>query len=382
MKNINKNTATIAILTYGKNRPQGNFSKGYIEDLAFNKIVLYGGLIPFLTLGTPIWKQKLIRYLIALISLNNKEKIEKLQEKRLKYLLKKYNVNCGLAEFLNTGASVAPVFKKLNIPIISNVLGYEINDSRFYKLFYKKYKDLAKYQSFTLPVAKDMIPKLIELGFNDSSIIYSPIGPSDDFFELKPNYKSEYFVFIGRFTETKNPFNLIKAFSKVVEKYSEAKLIMAGDGELKLEVIELIKSLNLFDNIILPGWISKDEQKRFYEQSFCYVQHSMVSSTGDREGTPVSILEASAAGLPIISTLHAGIPDVIIQNKTGFLVKENDVDMMANFMLQLYENRELAKKMGQFGKEIVNENFSLQIHLNIVENVINSAISINPHNAF
>lgn len=365
---------TIAILTYGKDKPLGDFSKGYIEDLPFKKVVLFGGLIPFLTLGTPIWKQKLIRYFFTILALNNLDKIEKLKARRLEYLLKKYNVDCGLAEFLNTGASVYPIFKKNNIPLISNVLGYEINDTRFYNRFKEKYKGLANFQSFTVPVAKDMIPKLLDLGFEENSIVYSPIGPSNNFFEIKPDYKSDQFVFIGRMTETKSPQTLIRAFKQVVEKYPKATLIMAGDGELMDDVKNKINELNLTSNIKLLGWISKEQQVELYNTSFCYVQHSVMSSTGDKEGTPVSILEASAAGLPIISTIHAGIPDVILDKETGLLVEEFDVDGMAVNMILLFENRNLVEEYGRKGKLFIKENFSLTNHLKVMEDLINKSI--------
>lgn len=367
-------TKTLAILTYGFHKPLGSFSKGYIEDLPYKKIVLFGGLVPFLLMGTPKWKQKLIRYIIAIKALNNPIKIEKLKEKRLIRILKKNKVDCALAEFLNTGAFVKPACEKLRIPLISNVLGYEINDSTVVSKFRDKYLALGAYQAFTIPVARDMIPELLDLGFKKETIFYSPIGPTNSFFKIEPDYNSNQFIFIGRMAETKSPLNLIYAFKKVVEKFPEAKMVMAGDGKLMDDVKALIKKLNLSDNISLPGWITREQQLDFYTTSFCYVQHSVTTKSGEREGTPVSILEASAAGLPVISTIHAGIPDIIIQNKTGLLVNENDIERMANEMLVLYRNRLLAKQLGQEGKKNVQTNYSLDAHLALVEKLINCAI--------
>ena len=360
----------VAILTYGKEKPLGKFSKGYINDLPFERVVFFGGIVPFFVLGTPKWKQKLIRYSIAILALNNPNKIEDLKQRRLSYLLRKHKVTCGLAEFLNTGASVMPVFKANNIPLISNVLGYEINDQRFLKRFDKKYKALAKYQSYTVPVAKDMIPKLTSLGFVKDKIKYSPIGPASHFFEIEPNYESNNFVFIGRMTETKSPINLIKAFKIVNLQYPESRLKMAGDGELMNDVKDLIVKLNLQNAVTLEGWIDEKKQLELYQSSFCYVQHSKISSTGDKEGTPVSILEASASGLPIVSTFHAGIPDVILNQKTGLLIEENDIEGMAEMMLKLYVNRELAQEYGKSGRKFILENFSLKAHLKIISELI------------
>jgi glycosyltransferase involved in cell wall biosynthesis len=75
------------------------------------------------------------------------------------------------------------------------------------------------------------------------------------------------------------------------------------------------------------------------------------------EGTPLAILEASAAGFPVISTVHAGIPDVVIDGETGFLVLEHDVVWMTAAMLKLLEDKELAQEMGFKGKKNVSSNF-------------------------
>ena len=75
----------------------------------------------------------------------------------------------------------------------------------------------------------------------------------------------------------------------------------------------------------------------------------MIAGNGDSEGTPVAILEAAAAGLPVISTLHAGIPDVIEDGKNGFIVEEHDVDGMARCMIEILESPDEARRMGKAG---------------------------------
>jgi glycosyltransferase involved in cell wall biosynthesis len=105
------------------------------------------------------------------------------------------------------------------------------------------------------------------------------------------------------------------------------------------------------------------------------VQHSVTALNGDQEGTPVAIMEASAAGLPVIATLHAGIPDVIIDGTTGFLVPEHDVDAMSEKMLSLLENKTLAKQFGNNGKERIKIHFSLKRYLDVIDDVIVKAIN-------
>jgi glycosyltransferase involved in cell wall biosynthesis len=90
----------------------------------------------------------------------------------------------------------------------------------------------------------------------------------------------------------------------------------------------------------------------------CFVQHSLRAADGDSEGTPVAILEASSCGLPVVSTLHAGIIEAVRDGESGFLVDEGDVDGMAAHMLRLVREPELAAKMGAAGRQHIEANYS------------------------
>ena len=77
----------------------------------------------------------------------------------------------------------------------------------------------------------------------------------------------------------------------------------------------LVDRLNIQDSVEFVGWISPAEQINLLSKSAIFVQHSITTSTGDAEGTPVAILEASAAGLPIVSTRHGGIVDTVMTER-------------------------------------------------------------------
>jgi glycosyltransferase involved in cell wall biosynthesis len=91
-----------------------------------------------------------------------------------------------------------------------------------------------------------------------------------------------------------------------------------------------------------------------------FLQHSIRASDGDSEGTPVAILEAQASGLPVIATRHAGIPDVVLDGRTGFLVAEGDVNGMAEKIARLGEDAGLAAELGVEGRSHVLERFTME----------------------
>ena len=95
-----------------------------------------------------------------------------------------------------------------------------------------------------------------------------------------------------------------------------------------------------------------------------FVQHSLVASDGDCEGSPVAVMEAQLSGLPVVATRHAGIPDVVLDGESGYLVDEGDVAAMAAAIAKLIEDPALAARLGDCGRRRVQEGFTIDHHLN------------------
>jgi glycosyltransferase involved in cell wall biosynthesis len=106
-----------------------------------------------------------------------------------------------------------------------------------------------------------------------------------------------------------------------------------------------------------------------------FVQHSVRTTYGDSEGTPVAVLEASATGLPVVSTKHAGIQDAILHRCTGFLVAEQDVNSMADYMLRLASDSRLAAAMGSAGRQFVLENYSAEKSIGQLYGILQKAVA-------
>lgn len=366
----------ILIATPGRNKPMGPFVRSYIELLPFEKIVLFGGFLPFFYQDTSLNKQKLTRYFFTLLSFKNQKWLLALIKRRLKKILIKEKIDCVVADYLVTGATVREACEELNIPIVANVLGYEIHQFDFVARHKQLYEDFGKYKTITIPVAKNMIPKLVELGFSEDRIIYSPIGAREEFFQVIPNYHSKQLLAIGRFAHSKSPQTTLTAFSRVLTKIPDAKLVFAGDGELIQECKDLVLKLGIERSVDFIGWIDRAKQLELLQQSAVFVQHSVTAADGDAEGTPVAIIEAAAAGLPIVSTKHGGIVDIVINEKTGFLVDEHDMELMAEKMIYLLENPATIEEMGNEGRQFILSHFSMQKHIADVSRAIHNSIKL------
>jgi glycosyltransferase involved in cell wall biosynthesis len=124
------------------------------------------------------------------------------------------------------------------------------------------------------------------------------------------------------------------------------------------------------------GIMKHEEVAETMRRSTAFVQHSLEprfgSGKGDREGTPVAILEAMMSGLPVISTKHAGIPEVVENETMGLLCNERDVNGMAKAMTRLGTNREEATVFGQLARTRAMKMFSSERYLEQLMRVINA----------
>jgi glycosyltransferase involved in cell wall biosynthesis len=252
--------------------------------------------------------------------------------------------------------------------------GFDASENEILNKYSRGYINVFQYASAVIVVSNQMRKKIESLSCPPKKIKLIPYGPAEEYYEVVPICKDKQFVAVGRFVEKKAPYLTMVAFQKVLQYYPDAKLIMIGDGKLLPVCEHLSKVWHMESNISFKGTLQPIEIKKIFSQSIAFVQHSITASTGDMEGTPVAILEAAAASLPVISTNHAGIGDLIINNETGFLVDEFDVEAMANHMKSILDYPEKAREMGIKNKKNISENYTLENHLNQLRNTLNEII--------
>jgi glycosyltransferase involved in cell wall biosynthesis len=145
---------------------------------------------------------------------------------------------------------------------------------------------------------------------------------------------------------------------------------MIGDGPLLDDCRTLAAELGVDGAVTFLGTQPPAVVQEEMRKARAFVQHSIEAANGDREGTPVGILEAGASGLPVVATLHGGIPDVVVSGETGFLVAEKDVASMARHMVTMANSPELAGRMGRQGRERIAAHFSSERSLNRLWSII------------
>ena len=358
------------------------FIRAHIDQLKGNVFYLYGWDLDFKTQADvsliQLYKPK-SSFLTKLKSLLphyiyfrllQKSKKNYTKEALIKRYLQEHHIDVVLAEYGTAGSFIAPVCKSLDIPLLVHFHGFDASRTDILNSFEKGYELMFSYAKKIIVVSNAMKKALVGQGCPETKLLINTYGPHPDYLNIEPDNNSNFIISVGRHTYKKAPYLTILAFQKVLERHPNLKLKMIGDGELFDVSKNLVKSLGLENDIILLGGLERKEIVKHLEKAFLFVQHSIVASNGDSEGTPVGIIEAMAAGLPVVSTRHAGIPDVVIENKAGLLVDENNIEEMATYMLKLVENRDLAEIMGQKGKIRIKNYFSLDKHLETINNLI------------
>jgi colanic acid/amylovoran biosynthesis glycosyltransferase len=366
-----KKNSVLAILSPNQNNYSETFIQAHKNIPGVVAKFYYAGSIPTMLEGSGqlVSMGFLSRIIRGLGRALFKSKLS-IEEESLMKSLRKKKAKCVLAEYGMTGASVVRVCKMLRLPLITHFHGYDASQYNILEKNRKSYQDLFEYASSIIAVSRVMESKLIDLGCPSEKITYNPYGPDDRFFDVIPSFKDKMFIGIGRFVDKKAPYYTIFAFAEVLKVHEDARLVLAGDGPLLNMAKNLTKYLGIDKNVDFPGVIKPDVFREYLSRSYAFVQHSITAESGDMEGTPVAILEAASSGLPVVSTFHAGIPDVIIHEKTGLLCNEHDVAEMASYMIRLLNDPELAKKMGSASKENIKKNFTLNKHLNTLGEVV------------
>ena len=162
----------------------------------------------------------------------------------------------------------------------------------------------------------------------------------------------------------------LQAFAAAAAAVPDARLRMIGDGPLLEACRESVRRLGRERSIDFLGAQPASVVREEMMNARAFVQHSIEAPSGDCEGMPVSILEASVSGLPILSTRHAGIPEAVIENETGVLVDERDVDGMAEAMTMLLRDPQMAARMGRQARDHVRRNFDMDVSIRRLSDIL------------
>jgi glycosyltransferase involved in cell wall biosynthesis len=158
-------------------------------------------------------------------------------------------------------------------------------------------------------------------------------------------------LFLGRLDQRKGIFDLLDAVSALRASIPGIRLVCAGDGDLE-SVVQYAKRLGIADAVSVPGWVGPAEKPSLMNRAAVFVLPSYA------EGLPMSLLEAMAAGLPVVATEVGGIPDVVTDGVNGFLFRPGDSATLERLLRRLMHDPQLGMRIGTAARETVGLRFS------------------------
>jgi len=260
--------------------------------------------------------------------------------------------------------------------IVTSFRGYDItrrseNQTAFYKALFRN-------GAMFLPVSKSIENELKMAGCSPGKMKVLHSGIDCRLFKITQPQKDRdgtiRLLTIGRFVEKKGIRFALAAVSNVRESGVKLHYTIVGDGKLKAQLEKQIADSHLEEVVTLSGWCNHDEVVRLMDESHLLIAPSVTAEDGDEEGIPNVVKEAMAKGLPVLSTWHGGIPELLEDGVSGYLVPERDVTALTDRLAGFCNHPEKWIEMGSRGREKIEAEFDMMKINNELESIYYSII--------
>ncbi|WFE89924.1 glycosyltransferase [Roseibium porphyridii] len=291
------------------------------------------------------------------------------ERKEILEFLRREKVDVILCEFGCVGVDITEAISDYGIPIYTYYRGYDatmrIRSRRQQNLIRKTLPKMAGV-FFVSGFLKD---NLSALGLEHPNSYVVPSGVNTQ--KFCPAEKSERsFVAVGRLIEKKRPDLTVRAFCQEAKFFPEAVLNVLGGGPMLDMCGKIVHEAGMENQVKLHGEQHHDVVLKYVREAEFFLQHSVTSPSGDAEGAPTSIQEAMACGCVVIATRHAGIPDLIEEGKTGYLIDELAMEDYRKHIKSALSGEINSDKIAQAARDHAVTNLDNRMLIEHVESIL------------
>ncbi len=286
-------------------------------------------------------------------------------------LLRAQNAALVHVHFGTDAVDYWPLLRRLNLPVIVTLHGFDINvhehvwqrdrtslANRFYPA---RLRALSRQRGVHFVAVSEAIrQRAIEFGIAPEVISVRYIGVDRKRFAFsgKPiGARPRRILHVGRLVEKKGGELLIRAFAQVRQQVPDAELVMVGDGPLGARFREVASQLG--GGVRFLGSVSSEEVKRQFDHARVFCLPSVTAANGDAEGLPISILEAQACGVPVVTSARGGATEGILPGVTGFAFPEGDIAALGERLIKLLQDDTLATFMSASATAFIADRFDI-----------------------
>lgn len=264
------------------------------------------------------------------------------------------------AHFGSVGNAFLGVTKCRDEPYIVSFYGRDA--SQLLREEPDRYDDLFRRVDAVTALSEDMRSTLVDAGCPRDKTHIQPLCVDTRQFSYQPRTREDgeplRLLTVARFVEKKGLEYALRAVADLAKTH-DVEYTIAGDGERRERIESLITELELEEVVNLLGWQPQSTIVDLMTNAHLFLLPSVTAENGDQEGTPTVLLEAQAMGLPVISTYHAGIPEIVADGKSGLLVPERDSGALADALATLAENQSRWTEMGRHGSNYIESKHSI-----------------------
>lgn len=282
--------------------------------------------------------------------------------------------------FGHTGVHLLPFIQRWPKPVVVSFHGMDIQTRAHDASYESRLRELLQASALVLARSDSLLDRLRELGCPENKLRMNRTGiPLDQFSYVareSPRDGAWHFVQACRLIEKKGIDDALHAFAKFTFQHPKAHFTIAGDGPLRGELEKLTHELGLHDKVTFAGFLKGSELRELYHSAHIFIHPSRMTADQNQEGVPNSMLEAMATGLPVIATLHGGIPEAVRHNISGILVAERDRAALLDTMIKLATGSCAWLEMSEAAANDVRDKFESSAQIAKLEAVYDEALSL------
>lgn len=270
-----------------------------------------------------------------------------------------HNVELLHIHFGYHGAKMVGLKRKLQLPMVCSFYGDDAYAEEFASRSH--YEALFKLADKILVLGPSMKAKVVELGCSEEKVIIHHLGIGVDKIPYKKREHGQRLKFLiaSSFLEKKGVHIALNALAQIASELDfEVEII--GDGPLRSEIEGIITSSGLADRVKMHGYQSYGFLIEAALRCDVFIQASQTTRDNRKEGTPMAIADVMATGMPVVSTEHSDIPELVMENSTGYLAKEGDVDSLVAKLRSLFQMKERLIEMGGNARKHVEHDFNVK----------------------
>ena len=273
------------------------------------------------------------------------------------------------SHFGNRGYYDLKLKEKLGIPQVTTFYGHDASMMPQDQKWRSRYKELFARCECFLAEGGHMKKTLVELGCTESKVLVQRLGVDLEMIPFIPRTlesdRKIRILMASTFRDKKGITCGLDAFSNISSSYKNVELTLIGDAgrsqrevEYKKEIMRVIDARHLHNRINNLGFLAYPEFIEESKKHDIFLAPSMRGADGETEGgAPVTLIEMSAFGMPIVSTFHCDIPEVILDGESGFLVPEKDTDALSERLEYLITHPEKWEDMGRAGRKHIEQEY-------------------------